>query len=213
MKILHVNCHPDFNNDNNTTNILMKYGLQLTESIKDVQILNLYEKNAIPRLDCNMLSAWSKSDYSQLNEIESSIMDIQNKLINQWISADIILIYSPLHNFNVTSKFKDYIDNILVVQKTFKYTEEGSVGLLSNNKKVAYIQSSGSDYSIDLRYVNADISTHYARTTLSFMGITELHVIKAQGLDIKGNDRAKIIEDAKESLNKFISSCIKSNLK
>lgn len=213
MKILHVNCHPDFNNDNSTTNILMKYGLQLTESIEDVQILNLYEKAAIPRLDCNMLSAWGKSDSSQLNEIESSIMDIQNKLIDQWISADIILIYSPLHNFNVTSKFKDYIDNILVAQKTFKYTEEGSVGLLSNNKKVAYIQSSGSNYSIDLRYVNADISTHYVRTVLSFMGVTELHVIKAQGLDIKGNDRAKIIEDAKENLNKFISSYIKCNLK
>ncbi|MBU5591692.1 hypothetical protein KQI89_07925, partial [Clostridium sp. MSJ-4] len=61
--------------------------------------------------------------------------------------------------------------------------------------------------------VNADISTHYVRTVLSFMGITELHAIKAQGLDIKGNNRAKIIEDAKENLNKFISSCIKSNLK
>ncbi|MBU5593542.1 NAD(P)H-dependent oxidoreductase, partial [Clostridium sp. MSJ-4] len=48
MKILHINCHPDFNN-NSTTNMLMKYGLQLTESIEDVQILNLYEKNAIPR--------------------------------------------------------------------------------------------------------------------------------------------------------------------
>jgi FMN-dependent NADH-azoreductase len=212
MKILHINCHPDFNNNHHTTNMLMKYGLQLTKSIEDVQILNLYEKNAIPRLDNNMLSAWNKSDYSQLNEIESSIIDIQNKLIEQWISSDIILIYSPLHNFNVTSKFKDYIDNILIVRKTFKYTEEGSVGLLSNSKKVAYIQSSGSDYSIDLRYVNADISTLYARTALSFMGITELHVIKAQGLDIKGNDRAKIIEDAKENLYKFISSYIKSNL-
>ena len=206
MKILHINCHPDFTNDTHATNILMKYGLELTESIDHVEILNLYEKNTIPKLDTNMLSAWSKSNSSQLNEIESSIIDIQNKLIEQWVSSDMILIYSPLHNFNVTSKFKDYIDNIFVAGKTFKYTKDGSVGLLSNSKKVAYIQSSGGDYSTELRYVNADISTLYIRTVLSFMGITEMKEIKAQGLDIQGRDKSKIIEDAKENLSNFIKS-------
>lgn len=213
MKILHINCHPNFNNNINTTNVLMKYGLELTESIAHNGILNLYEKNVIPRLDSHMLSAWNKNDCSKLSEIESSIIERQNKLIAQFISADVILIYSPLHNFNITSKFKDYIDNILVAGKTFKYTENGSIGLLSNSKKIAYIQSSGSDYSIDLRYVNADISTLYVRTVLSFMGITNLHVIKAQGLDIEENDKHKIIESAKEDINNFISTYIKSNLK
>lgn len=122
------------------------------------------------------------------------------------IAADIILIYSPLHNFNVTSKFKDYIDNIFIPRKTFKYTEEGSVGLLSNNKKVAYIQSSGGDYSTELRYVNADISTLYVRTFLSFMGITQMKEIKMQGLDIPGCDKAKVIQCAKEDLKNFIES-------
>ncbi|VED63897.1 NAD(P)H-dependent oxidoreductase [Staphylococcus delphini] len=36
--------------------------------------------------------------------------------------------FSPLHNFNVTSRLKDYIDNILIARQTFKYTSDGSVG-------------------------------------------------------------------------------------
>ena len=213
MKILHINCHPDFNNASSTTNTLMKYGLELTKSIGNNEILNLYEKNVVPILDKDTLSARNKDDYSKLSDIERSIIDRQNHLLDQWISADVILIYSPLYNFNITSKFKDYIDNILVLGKTFKYTENGSVGLLSNSKKVAYIQSSGSDYSLDLRYINADISTQYVRTVLAFMGITELHVIKAQGLDIQGNDKLGLIEHAKEDINNFVSTYVKSNQK
>ncbi|RNM43564.1 FMN-dependent NADH-azoreductase, partial [Staphylococcus aureus] len=33
-----------------------------------------------------------------------------------------------LHNFNITSRLKDYIDNIMIARETFKYIEEGSVG-------------------------------------------------------------------------------------
>ncbi len=79
MKILHINCHPNFNSDISTTNTLMKYGLELTESIAHNEILNLYEENVIPRLDSDMLSAWNKDDHSNLTEIEASIIDRQNK--------------------------------------------------------------------------------------------------------------------------------------
>lgn len=52
------------------------------------------------------------------------------KHIELWVSNahHRIVIISPLHNFNVTSRLKDYIDNILIARQTFKYTSDGSVG-------------------------------------------------------------------------------------
>ncbi|KLD61324.1 FMN-dependent NADH-azoreductase, partial [Lactiplantibacillus plantarum] len=43
------------------------------------------------------------------------------------------MIAMPLHNFNVPARLKDYIDNILVARETFRYTENGSVGLMTDN--------------------------------------------------------------------------------
>ena len=48
-----------------------------------------------------------------------------------------------------------------VAKQTFKYTADGSVGLLDGHQKVAYIQSSGSDYEHDLRYVRYSWSVRF----------------------------------------------------
>ena len=135
---------------------------------------------------------------------EELIFTAQNQLIRQWVAADYIFIYSPLHNFNVTAKFKDYIDNLMVAGKTFKYTKSGSVGLLDDSKKVVYVQSSGADYRSNITYINADIAPHYVRTILSFMGIKQMHLISAQGLDTSSVDRNEEIESAKGQISKFI---------
>lgn len=201
-KILHINSHPDFENEEHLTNSLDKFGLNLLKAKTGVEVMqiNLYDcKTIIPQINPQMYSAWRKHQL-ELTDEEKSILEIQNQLINQWIDVDYIFIYSPLHNFNVTAKFKDYADNLLIAGKTFKDTESGSVGLLDKNKKVIYIQSSGADYNIDLRYINADIAPHYVRTVLSFMGIEKMDLIRAEGLNMSAFNKTEIAANAMSQL-------------
>ncbi len=199
MKVLLINSHPDYEG-NRTTNKLVEHILTHLGD-HDVIVKNIYDPNEhVHPISNEMLEMWS-------NPMESSeLKRRQDFLIEEWIEANAVFIASPLHNFNITSKLKDYFDNLLVVHKTFKYTEEGSVGLLDNSKKVTYIQVSGSDYSKDIRYVNADIAPHYLRTLLSFMGITEMNLVRVQGLDLLGADKELIIKNAKDEVNKIIKS-------
>lgn len=209
-KILHINCHPDFGNREHTTNYLSGYGLELLKKRTelDIEELNLYDNQInIPQISPLMYSVWSKQEQN-MSEEERNIWIIQNQLTNQWIEADYIFIYSPLHNFNITSRFKDYIDNILIAGKTFKYTKSGSVGLLDKNKKIVYIQSSGASYNTDLRYINSDIAPHYIRTILSFMGIEQMDLIRVQGLNMSIYNRNNIIQNAKMELENYICSNI-----
>ncbi|PWV46520.1 FMN-dependent NADH-azoreductase [Chitinophaga sp. S165] len=211
-KILHINSHPLFEKGTSSTVQLAKHGLSLLQALPDVEIetLNLYSKDIfIPRVDELMFSMWSKQGNNITRE-EQLIFDVQNQLIDQWIAADYIFIYSPLHNFNVTAKFKDYVDNLMIAGRTFRYTKTGSVGLLDPAKKVVYVQSSGSDYRSDITYVNADIAPHYVRTILSFMGIKHMHLISAQGLDMSSNDRDEVISDAKREITKYIRTQIEA---
>lgn len=206
-KILLINCLPEWDNESHTTNQLTHYTNHLLENSGKYKIeqLNLYDENLlIPRIESPLLSAWNKKGQN-LSDEELSVYNRQNDLVDQWIGADCIFIFSPLHNFNVTSKFKDYVDNILIAGKTFKYTTDGSVGLLNNDKKIIYIQSSGSEYNLDMKYVNADIAPHYVRTILSFMGITEMQLIRVEGLDIHRENKAALVEQAKEKLKDYLS--------
>ncbi|MGX0277930.1 FMN-dependent NADH-azoreductase [Staphylococcus haemolyticus] len=41
-------------------------------------------------------------------------------LLNQFKANHLIVILIPLHNFNITSRLKDYIDNIMIARETFK---------------------------------------------------------------------------------------------
>lgn len=207
IKVLHINCHPLFDNDKHTTVKLSNHGLQLLKKIDgiELEVLNLYDDNFfLPKVNNALLGAWLKRG-QDLTEDEDRNFTRQQELVKQWIEADYVFIYSPLHNFNVTSAFKDYVDNILIAGKTFKYTEHGSVGLLDNSNRIVYIQSSGGAYQDELRYINADIAPHYVRTILSFMGIEKMHLIRVEGLDLSGGDRENIINKGMAEIENYVN--------
>lgn len=201
MNILLINAHPDYNNPKRGTNQLASFTLNQIQSqlpTAHTELLPLYAPEIeIPEVTAEVLN-------------DASIVESrQDELIAQWKRADLIMIFMPLHNFNVVSRLKDYIDNILIANKTFKYTADGSVGLLDGKQKVAYIQTSGSDYEHDIRYVNADIAPHYIRTILNFMGISKMELIRAEGLDLIENDKAEILTETKQTLTKYLETVAK----
>lgn len=201
MNILLINAHPDYNNPKRGTNQLASFTLNQIQSqlpTAHTELLPLYA----PEIEIPEVTAEVLNDASV---VESR----QDELIAQWKRADLIMIFMPLHNFNVVSRLKDYIDNILIANKTFKYTADGSVGLLDGKQKVAYIQTSGSDYEHDIRYVNADIAPHYIRTILNFMGISKMELIRAEGLDLIENDKAEILTETKQTLTKYLETVAK----
>ncbi|KRL51922.1 hypothetical protein FD01_GL002894 [Lacticaseibacillus manihotivorans DSM 13343 = JCM 12514] len=193
-----INAHPDYHNALRGTNQLAEFTLkQIKQHMPDAQV----EKLALyaPETTSPEITAENLND--------PSLIDAQqNELIAQFKRADLIMIFMPLHNFNIVSRLKDYIDNILIANKTFKYTADGSVGLLDGKQKVAYVQTSGSDYEHDIRYVNADIAPHYMRTILNFMGISKMELIRAEGLDLIENDKQAILEDTKQTLATYIQN-------
>ncbi|MFP3821738.1 NAD(P)H-dependent oxidoreductase, partial [Bacillus sp. SIMBA_008] len=69
-----------------------------------------------------------------------------NELSDQFVSADKYVFVSPLWNFSFPPVLKAYIDSVAVAGKTFKYTEQGPVGLLTD-KKALHIQARGGYYS------------------------------------------------------------------
>ncbi len=150
-KLLVINAHPEFDSTTSVSLVglrnFMDFYQEENSDEEIIEQINLYD-DYIPQLDKTIFAAWNKqANNEKLTDEELHAISRMHELVQQFKSANKYVIAYPLHNFNVPSKLKDYMDNILIARETFKYTENGSVGLLNDGRSMVIIQGSGSIYT------------------------------------------------------------------
>ena len=123
-----------------------------------------------------------------------------DQLIREIQEADTVVVGVPMYNFGIPSQLKSWFDHIARAGTTFKYTDQGAVGLL-DNKKVYVITARGGIHK-DLA---TDVQTPYLKTMFAFLGITDVEFIYAEGLNMGGDARTKGIERAESVLQSLVS--------
>lgn len=107
------------------------------------------------------------------------------RVLADFQAADVIVIGAPMYNFGVSTQLKAWIDRVLVAGKTFRYTKAGPEGL-AGGKRVIVAVSSGSIYPQD---APGDHVEPYLRHILGFVGITDVTLVRAEGLAISAERR------------------------
>ena len=210
MKILQIMCHPDYNGEHRVSNILAKIGEDklIEKGFSSIEKINLYDPSVhIPVMDKFMFNYEGEklTDKEQHDEIR------QKEILNQWKSADAVFIYMPLHNFNVVSKFKDYVDNIVIVNETFKCEEESLIGLDNYNKQVTFVITSGGEFDKHIQYTNLDFAVQYIRGIFSVIGIDKVKVLRVEGLDLAFNNKEQLVKRAIFDLKEWIEEFTHTN--
>ena len=203
MKILQIMCHPDYNGEHRVSNILAKIGEDklIEKGFSSIEKINLYDPSVhIPVMDKFMFNY----EGVQLTEKEQHDKIRQKELLAQWKSAEAVFIYMPLHNFNVVSKFKDYIDNIVIVNETFKCEEESLIGLDKSNKQIMFVITSGGEFDKHIQYTNLDFAVQYVRGIFSVLGIDKVKVLRVEGLDLAFNNKEQLVKKAIFDLKEWI---------
>lgn len=203
MKILQIMCHPDYNGEHRVSNILAKIGedVLIDKGFSSIEKINLYDPSVhIPVMDKFMFNY----EGEKLTEKEQHDKIRQEEILKQWKSADAVFIYMPLHNFNVVSKFKDYVDNIVIVNETFKCEEESLIGLDKNNKQITFIITSGGEFDKYIQYTNLDFAVQYVRGIFSVIGIDKVKVLRVEGLDLEFNSKEQLVKKAIFDLKEWI---------
>ena len=203
MKILQIMCHPDYNGEHRVSNIFAKIGEEklVEEGFISIEKINLYDPSVhIPVMDKFMFNY----EGEKLTEKEQYDKIRQKEILNQWKSADAVFIYMPLHNFNVVSKFKDYVDNIVIVNETFKCEEESLIGLDDSNKQITFVITSGGEFDKHIQYTNLDFAVQYVRGIFSVIGIEKVKVLRVEGLDLVFNNKEQLVKKAIFDLKEWI---------
>ncbi|MDG1802652.1 MAG: NAD(P)H-dependent oxidoreductase [Paracoccaceae bacterium] len=137
---------------------------------------------AVPQINEAWVTARIKTEQERDPE-EAELLEIPDMLVAELQEADKIVIGLPIYNFSAPAALKAWIDQIARVGITFRYTDDGPIGLLKGKRAIIVMASGGVPQ--DSR---ADLATPYPRYVLNFVGITNIEVVAAdrQATDPEG---------------------------
>ncbi len=101
--------------------------------------------------------------------------------LDELLASDIVVIGAPMYNFSIPSQLKAWIDRVVVAGKTFRYGANGAEGLLKN-KKVFIASSRGNVYAPGSPAAALEHHESYLTGVLSFIGLTDVTIVRAEGL-------------------------------
>ncbi|MEQ1635675.1 MAG: NAD(P)H-dependent oxidoreductase [Methylococcales bacterium] len=107
----------------------------------------------LAHLDAQRVPAFFAQPEARTTE-QHAFVDVPDTLIAEIKQADVIIIGLPMYNFGIPSTLKAYFDHIARAGITFKYTEGGSVGLLSGKKVMLFATRGGNVCRNSVRYSN-----------------------------------------------------------
>jgi FMN-dependent NADH-azoreductase len=215
-KTLIINAHPKIDDTSSVSlqvfNHFLKAYKGLIHDSEVIEQINLYS-DVVPMIDKTVLRAWEKQQKEQeLTSQEQKVTERMSEILQQFKSANTYVIVLPLHNFNIPSKLKDYMDNIMIARETFKYTENGSVGLLKDGRRMLVIQASGAIYTNNDWYTEVDYSNKYLKSMFNFLGIENYQIIRAQGTALLEPNEVlqKAYKEAEEAASRLATKLILS---
>lgn len=124
---------------------------------------------------------------------------VTERLLTQFLAADVVVIGTPFYNFGIPSQLKAWIDRLAQPGRTFRYTADGPVGL-AGGKTVIVASSRGGVYSTSEAGRAADHQESYLRTVFGFFGVTDLRFVRAEGLGMGEAARAAGLASAEADI-------------
>ncbi|MEI7847219.1 MAG: NAD(P)H-dependent oxidoreductase [Chloroflexota bacterium] len=207
MKLLHIVASPREQASNT-----LRVSTAFLESMKakysdlNIDVLTLFKENLPAVAGDNIESKYTLNFGQPIDKQHQESWSQIEVLIKHFLSADIYLISSPMWNFSIPYVLKYYIDAIVQPGYLYKYNEMGQPVPLTLGKKMVCITSRGGDYSALSPFHVYDFQEPYLRAIFGYVGITDMHFINAQPMDITKDLREIAVTKAIEETRSLVAN-------
>ncbi|GLX77997.1 FMN-dependent NADH-azoreductase [Thalassotalea insulae] len=167
---------------------------QLIKKQKAGKVIKRDLATGLPFID----EQWIGANFTAAEDREAhhkETLALSDHLVGELQQAEHIVIASPVYNFSIPAVLKAWIDLVARARLTFKYTEQGPVGLLENKKAYLVMASGGVTIGSE-----ADFATNYLKQVMAFIGITDVTVIDAGQIKLSSEQQTESIDQELDSL-------------
>lgn len=136
---------------------------------------------------------------------------VSERLVSQFLAADVIVIGAPFYNFSIPTQLKAWIDRLAQAGRTFKYTDKGPVGL-AGGKTVIVASSRGGVYSTSEGGQAMEHQESYLKVIFGFFGIADVRFVRAEGLAMGDAAKAAALTSARAEIERAVGRAANQDL-
>ena len=159
------------------------------------------DADPIPHLDSRNVGALRAIDGEALEGEAARTAAI----LKEFLEADVLVLGAPMYNLGIPSLLKAWFDRIMVAGKTFRYTAEGVQGL-AGDKTVIIASARGGLYAPGTPQAAVDFHEPYLRGLFGFMGVQDLTIVRAEGVNVSPELRESALKAAFASAARVTSA-------
>ncbi|AWL11604.1 FMN-dependent NADH-azoreductase [Saliniradius amylolyticus] len=191
------------NGDAGNSNKLVNAFVEKLQQQRDVSVTqrNLAE-DSLPHLSQAEMASWM-TPVDERDAGQQELAAISDTLVNELQQHDTLVIGMPMYNFGAPSVFKAWVDRVARAGITFRYTENGPVGLVEN-KKVIVLAARGGQY----QGTDKDTQTQYLKNFFAFIGISDVEFVYAEGLAMGEDSFEKSFSAANEKISELLGQTV-----
>jgi FMN-dependent NADH-azoreductase len=173
MTVLHIDASA--RHDGSTSRTL---SLELVDALRQAGDTVVYRDvgAGLPLLTGEMIGSYFTPPADR-SEDQKAAIALSDELVAELQAADTIVFGVPVYNYGAPAAFKAWADLVARVGVTFRYTENGPVGLLEGKKAYLVVATGGTKVDSPI-----DFFTPWARQFLGFLGIKDVEVLAADAL-------------------------------
>jgi len=189
-----------FSSGGQSTQLADQFVAAWRENQPDAQVtVRDLAQQPLPHLDAQRVLAFFAQPEARTLEQQTFVAE-SDALIDELKQAEVIVIGLPMYNFGIPSVLKAYFDQIARAGVTFRYTENGPEGLLTDKKAYVFATRGGQYAGTPL-----DSQTGYVRNFLGFLGITDVEFIYAEGLNMGDLNKEAALAEAQQQIAKLVA--------
>lgn len=136
-----------------------------------------------------------------LDEAQQAKRDNSDAILKEFVGADTVVIGVPMYNFTLPSELKAWVDRLIVPGTTFRYGANGPEGLIGD-KRVILAIARGGVYGAESAFASAEHAESFLRLALGFIGVKNLEVVIAEGLNV-ADGREQAIASARDAVTQL----------
>jgi FMN-dependent NADH-azoreductase len=143
----------------------------------DIDVMDIW-RETLPEFGGDALEAkYARLSGRQFSDAERNAFAVLERMAVRFALADRVLISTPMWNFGIPYRLKQWFDLIVQPGLTFRFDPAQGYFPLLQNRPTIVILASGSDYVTGMNRGRIDMASPYLREILRFIGISDVRFV------------------------------------
>lgn len=176
-KLLHLSCSPRPESESSAAARVFLDGFKQARPAWDIDVVDLW-REPLPEFSGPIVEAkYARMNAQAFNDTQRNSFAEAERMAQRFSLADRVLISTPMWNFGIPYKLKQWFDIVIQPGLTFRFDPAQGYLPLLNDRPTIVILASGSDFATGMNRGRIDMATPYLREALRFIGVRDVRFV------------------------------------